>query len=292
MRLAEQVAAQRHRDAVDARADAPAAPVTLDEQGDVQWRPQRVDVSVTPARPGREVLVGPARAAIAEAVRTGSHRATLRVRPVPPAIATEDARRVRSLIGTFTTYYPCCEPRVTNIRLMAEAVDGTMIAPGEQFSLNAVAGERTTGRGFVPAPFIADGEVVDDVGGGVSQFSTTMYNAAYFAGVQLDAHQPHSFYIGRYPPGREATLDYASIQLLWTNDTEAPVLVRTASTDTSVTVSLFGDNGGRVVSASTGERHAVPGQDFSITVTRVIRYADGREVRQPVTTTYELPPED
>jgi vancomycin resistance protein YoaR len=155
-----------------------------------------------------------------------------------------------------------------------------------------VAGRRTRAKGYVPAPFIADGKIVASVGGGVSQFATTMFNAAYFAGLQLDAHQPHSIYIDRYPPGREATLDYDSIDLRWTNDTAGPVLVRASSTPTSVTVALYGDNGGRRVRARSGPRSAVPGRAFAVTVTRIVRYADGRVVRQPYTTTYDQPPSD
>jgi len=196
---------------------------------------------------------------------------------------------VRRLIGTFTTRMPCCEPRVKNIRLIAAEIDGTVIRPGGQFSLNAVAGPRTKDEGYVEAPFIADGKIVPSVGGGVSQFSTTMYNAAFFAGLPIDAYQPHSIYISRYPPGREATLDFGTIDLRWTNDTSAPVLVRTTSTDTSVTVTLYGDNGGRRVRAEVGPRLPIPSGDFSITVTRPIRYGDGRIVREPVTTSYDAP---
>ncbi|MGH3029331.1 MAG: VanW family protein, partial [Gaiellaceae bacterium] len=216
--------------------------------------------------------------------------ARLSARPAAPAVTTRAARQADSLIGSFTTHFACCESRVTNIRLIAEAVDGTLIAPGEQFSLNGVAGPRTAEKGYVPAPFIADGKLIDAVGGGVSQFSTTIYNAAYFAGLKIDSHQPHSFYISRYPPGREATLDYATIELLWTNDTDAPVLVRSSTTDTSVTVDLYGANGGRRVEAVSGPRQPAGGA-FAITVTRVIRYPGGRTVREPFTTTYETPSE-
>lgn len=289
-RLVRRIAGQRDRAARDARLIAPAAPVLLEDQGEVSWRPRPAQVTVEPARPGSRLDRRGAVRAIAAAVREGRHAATLPRKRVSPGLATASARQVRELIGTFTTRFVCCEPRVSNIRLMAEAVDGTVIAPGEQFSLNRVAGERTRARGFVPAPFISDGKVVPSVGGGVSQFSTTMYNAAFFAGVVLNAHQPHSFYIDRYPPGREATLDFGSIDLTWTNDTDAPILVRTATTDTSVSVSLYGDNGGRRVRAAASEREGVTGRDFSITVTRTIRYADGRLARQPTTTTYDKPP--
>ena len=275
----------------DARISAPAAPLSVTEQLDLTFSPRKATIKVARARNGRELDLKGAAKAIAAAIRDGSHRARLPTRPVGPRVSTSDAKKVKRLIGTFTTPYDCCQPRVTNIRLMAEKVDGAVILPGEKFSLNQVAGRRTRRDGYVPAPFIADGKIVPSVGGGVSQFSTTAYNAAYFAGLQIDFHQPHSAYFARYPPGREATLDFDTIDLVWTNDTDAPVLVRTASTDTSVTVTLYGDNGGRRVRSTTGARTKLPGRDFSITVTRAIRFPDGRLEREPYTTSYDEPPE-
>ena len=286
------IAAERDRRPTNARILAPAAPVVMDAMGSASWRPQRAVVRVRRGRWGRAIRRDQAARRVARAVRSGEHQVTLPIRRLAPAVSTSDARRARNVIGAFTTRFPCCQPRVKNIRLMASAVDGTIVPSGEQFSLNRAAGPRTRRRGFVPAPFIADGEIVPSVGGGVSQFSTTMYNAAYFAGLQIDAHQPHSFYIDRYPPGREATLDYGSIDLSWTNDTGTPILVRTASTATSVTVTLYGANGGRRVRAAAGPRRPVPGRDFTITVTRTIRYPDGRVARQPYITTYDEPPDD
>ena len=288
-RLTDELAAEHDRAARDARISAPPTSALVDEQLDFSWRQRPVELEVRPARAGRSLRRRAAAEAIAAAVRADRNRVRLPTRSAEPALSTRSARKVTSLIGTFTTYFACCEPRVTNIQLIANAVDGTVVAPGEQFSLNAVAGPRTAAKGYVPAPFISDGELVDAVGGGVSQFSTTMFNAAYFAGLKIDSRQPHSFYIDRYPPGREATLDYGSIELLWTNDTDAPVLVRSSTTDTSVTVSLYGDNGGRRVEAITGTRQPVAGGDFTITVTRVIRFPGGDATREAFTTTYLNP---
>jgi len=283
---------ERSRAAADAIVVAAAQQVTVEGKDDVDWRPRRAEITVRPARAGRSIDIGRAADLMAGAIAAGDHDLRLPVRRPSPELTTAMAERVGSLIGTFTTRFPCCEARVTNIKLIAQAVDGAVMRPGQQFSLNDVAGPRTRARGFLPAPFISDGKIVPSVGGGVSQFSTTMYNAAYFAGLRLDAHQPHSFYIDRYPPGREATLDFGSIDLTWTNDTPAPVLVRASTTDTSVTVDLFGANGGRRVSADAGPRQPVAGRDFSILVTRVIQYGDGRVVQEPHTTTYDEPPAD
>ena len=80
--------------------------------------------------------------------------------------------------------------------------------------------------------------------------------------------------------------------MTWTNDTDTPVLIRTSTDNNSVAVSLYGDNGGRRVEAKTGDRMPVDGGDFSITVTREVRYPDGRTVQQPFTTKYDKPPAD
>lgn len=289
--LVVRLATRRDRPARDPRIDAPARIVTLDAKGDASWRQRPAQVAVTtPARSGRTVRRQALAAAIEAAIREGRHAVELPTQRVEPAVSAQAARRARFLIGTFTTHYVPDQPRVTNIHQIARDVDGTLVAPGARFSLNATAGERTTARGYVEAPFIADGRIVPSIGGGVSQLSTTLYNAAYFAGLQIDAHRPHSFFIDRYPAGREATLNFPDIDLTWTNDTNAPVLIRTSTDETSVVVSLYGDNGGRRVRAQTAEHVPLADGDFAITVTRVVRYRGGRVARQPFTTRYDRPP--
>ncbi len=286
-------AENRDRPAQDGGLDTPdSPPVSLTEQGDLTWQPRDDVATATPSLSGRRILQAKAVDNVARAVRTGQHQVRFPTRVVRPQFTTAQMQDATSLLGTFTTSYSCCEPRVTNIQQMAETVDGTVVAPGEQFSLNTVAGERTRANGYKPAPTIGDdNELIDTIGGGVSQFSTTLYNAAYFAGLQIDSHTPHSFYIDRYPAGRESTLNYGSIDLLWTNDTDAPVVVRSSAGDTSVTVSIYGDNGGRKVRAETQSRSGNSQGGFDITVDRVIIEPDGSRRREPFTTVYGVPAE-
>jgi vancomycin resistance protein YoaR len=173
-----------------------------------------------------------------------------------PSLTTEEARnmRIRELVSSFTTNHPCCAPRVTNIHKIADIVNNTVIKPGETFSLNQRVGRRTAARGFVLAPMIFDGEYKDDVGGGVSQFATTFFNAVFFGGYQVVSHTPHSYYISRYPPGREATMSWPAPDLRFRNDSNSGILVRTSYSSSSITVSFFGDKEGKVVRSSTGER--------------------------------------
>jgi vancomycin resistance protein YoaR len=169
-----------------------------------------------------------------------AHAATATVLPAP------------DVVGIFTTRYPCCQPRVVNIRRAARALDGRTLAPGERFSLNATLGPRTRAKGYMRAPMIAAGRLVDSVGGGISQVATTLYNAAFFAGLELVEHTPHSFYIDRYPMGREATVSWGGPELIFRNQWAAPVRVRATTTPTSIAVRLVGPRLGRHVHSWMG----------------------------------------
>jgi vancomycin resistance protein YoaR len=160
------------------------------------------------------------------------------------------------LVGSFTTHFACCQPRVTNIRRAAQLLDGTLLAPGERFSMNAALGPRTRARGFVPAPMISDGRLVDSVGGGISQLATTLYNAAFFAGLRLVAHTPHSFYISRYPMGREATISWGGPELVFENSWGSPLRMRIRTSATHIAVAFYSSSLGRRVSSWTGKPYA------------------------------------
>jgi hypothetical protein len=154
-------------------------------------------------------------------------------------------KRTIERVSSFTTYFDCCQNRVTNIRTMARAVDGYVVLPGQTFSIDEVVGPRTSSKGYLPAPYLIGGEgACCAVGGGVSQFGTTIHNAVFWGGYQIGTFRPHSGWISRYPLGIEHTLVYSSIDFRFTNDTETPVIIETSSTPTSVTVELWGYQGG------------------------------------------------
>jgi hypothetical protein len=179
----------------------PPAPL-LQDKGTVRWSPRPVSAEMTDAgRPARSVAASAVVAALSSALAAGELPLEVDVPSVPaPGSSSGSPAVVDAVLGTFTTSFACCEPRVRNIRLIAATVDGTIVQPGEQLSLNGLVGRRTRAKGYVEAPFISGGMLSTDVGGGVSQFATTMFNAAFFAGVRLDDFKAHSFYIGRYPP--------------------------------------------------------------------------------------------
>jgi hypothetical protein len=183
------------------------------------------------------------------------------------------------VIGQFTTYYDCCESRVTNIHLITDAVNGATVEPGETWSVNDHVGQRTRAKGYVPAGAIIGGELVccdhpANIGGGTSQFATTLYNAVFFAGLEDVTHAPHSIYFSRYPLGHEATLGWTTPDLEFRNDTDAPVMIETSHTASSVTVRLIGVSDGRSVQSSVSGS-ATTGGGGAVTVTRTIEWPDG-----------------
>ena len=230
-----------------------------------------------------------------------------------PEFSTEDALAYGELyeVSEFTTFMPGTN-RAHNIALMADTIDEYMVMPGDTFSVNEVIGQRTLAKGYKHDCAIVGGELSCEqdqvnVGGGVSQFGTTIFNAIFFGCYEDVVHQPHSIYFSKYPEGREATLGYPSPDVAFINNTEAPVIIKTSHTRRSITVTFFGNNGGMIcdsersarsghTTASLGyqtdpEVFVAPGEEvvksagsggWSVTVTRVFYDAQGTEIeREP-----------
>lgn len=178
---------------------------------------------------------------------SGKREQRIKATSDPADLSTKEARalKITEQVSTFTTYYPDANYRNVNLGRAAEIIDGTILEPGEVFSLNGIVGERTKANGFIEGYIISDGILITDLGGGVSQIATTTFNAAFFAGLKDVEHKPHSFYIDRYPIGREATVAWGAVDLRFENDTPYGVLVTanvTPSTPSSsgvVTVSMW-----------------------------------------------------
>ena len=161
--------------------------------------------------------------------------------------STADAKklRIKQVTGQYTTYFPYLPYRNINIGRAAALINGTVLKPGEIFSLNQIVGERTKANGFTEGYIIKDGRFRKDLGGGVSQSATTTFNAMFFAGLKDIEHKPHGLFIDRYPPGREATVAWPSLDLKFQNDTKYGVLVQayivkgTPSSRGSITVRMW-----------------------------------------------------
>ncbi|MCE1179371.1 MAG: VanW family protein [Micrococcales bacterium] len=223
------------------------------------------------------------------------------------AKAAKAAAGQPGLISTFSTNLTGSSGRVANIQLAARTLNGTFVAKGEQFSLNGVLGERTAGKGYHEAPVIMNGRLIKDYGGGISQLSTTTLNAAWFAGVQLDEYMPHSFYISRYPEGREATISWPNVDQKWTNTTNGGLLIKASAGGGKVTVSLYGVKTFDVASSKGPRRNVIqpkvikddsegcvpqtPTPGFDVTVTRTISQG-GKVVKSENHDTHYIPEDD
>ncbi|MEU2347911.1 VanW family protein [Modestobacter sp. NPDC049651] len=231
--------------------------------------------------------------------RPAPREVTAQLGPVPAAFTTEQAQAlgIKEEVSSFTTNFTNAASG-TNIRVVAEKVDGALVKPGETFSLNTFTGPRGTAQGYVPAAVISGGELSQAVGGGISQFATTMFNAVFFAGLDDVYHKPHSFYISRYPAGREATVYEGVIDLQWRNDTDTGIYVQTEWVPGALTVTFWGTKHYDVESVSSERRNlrepAVQEKvddgnctpqsgstGFDITVTRVFKdLSSGAELRR------------
>ena len=127
-----------------------------------------------------------------------------------------------------------------NVQLVANLIDHTLIRPGQVFSFNGTTGERNADKGFLEAPVIINGELQTGLGGGVCQVSTTVFNAAYEAGLDITERTNHALYISHYPQGRDATVNYPDLDLKFVNDTKRWLLLRTFVGSSSLTVNLYG----------------------------------------------------
>jgi vancomycin resistance protein YoaR len=260
------------------------------------------------ARTGKGVDATQLTAAVAKVITGGGSRTIpVSLAVIQPSLTDEGAMKlgVKEKVGEFTTQFPCCAARVTNIQKAADLVDGLLVRPGQTFSLNEVIQDPDAARGFVPAQAIEDDHLVVAMGGGISQFATTMYNAAFFAGLEDVEHTANPFYVARYPAGRDAAVSYPDQDLRWRNDTEYGVMIKVSYTGTSVTVDLWSTRKYDRIGAETSGRSEVTqpdtnsdnapgcipmegGPGFTVTVTRAF-YMGGKVFKRdrPQTTVYQ-----
>lgn len=228
-----------------------------------------------------------------------------------PEIGDKEAEDwdVDAVMAEFTSEFPTGasnEDRTENIRVGLRYVNGSVVMPGEQFSLVDTLAPISRDRGYVEAGVIADGRLVEGIGGGLSQVSTTLLNTAWLSGVELNAFTPHSYYISRYPVGREATISVGAIDNVWTNDTNSPIVIQANTEGNEIVMRFYGDRQ-YTVDTRTGSRRDVEEPDkktddsadcltqgavegFTITVARDL-IKSGDVVRtDEYTTTYEPSP--
>jgi vancomycin resistance protein YoaR len=275
-----------------------------------KWALSGESVRVIPSRVGVALNVPRSAAALLSAATRPTNRvAALSVARASPERTTREAvaMGIDRRMSTYKTFNSGTTDRITNLRLGVGFLDGTLVPPGGTFSLNRAIGERTLERGFRPAPVIIGTEYEEEVGGGTSQVATTVFNAAWEAGLRITERNPHSLYISRYQLGRDATVYWPSLDLKFANDTDRWVLVAGSAEWDGIRVSIYGGESRRVESSAgtmevTGKAPVEKVEDPELlvgkrvvdssgtaptrtTVTRTIYTADGSLLRTETWTT-------
>lgn len=225
---------------------------------DAKFKTSNGNVTIIPSKSG----VGPDIVLLATDMTTtllrepGQERTViLETNTSEPKLTTEAARDMGIVerISTYTTTYGSNNlPRVNNIHTLGDALDGELVAPGATFSFNGAVGERTAAKGYQEAAAIVDGKLVPQLGGGICQVGTTLFNAIFLSGLPVKERHNHSFYISHYPKGRDATVSWGGPDLKFVNDTENWVMVSVAYSNSSITISLYGTDPGYEVTSKTG----------------------------------------
>jgi len=201
------------------------------------------EVMIRPGAPGLGLNVPAARKAILAAALSPTDRiARIAVQRVAPERTTGEARAmgITGLVGAYTTSYGGEPNRIHNVQLVARLIDGAVVPPGAEFSFNGTTGERSADKGFLEAPVIINGELQTGLGGGVCQVSTTVFNAAFEAGLSITSRTNHALYISHYPQGRDATVNYPDTDLKFQNDTSKWLLIKTFVGASELTVKIYG----------------------------------------------------
>lgn len=260
---------------------------------------------ILPSRDGQQVNAQVLGGAVARALSSELDRvADVGLTTQPAAFTTKDAKKlgVVEKISTFTQPFPYAPYRYQNIGQAAARVNETLLKPGEVFSLNSIAKERTAANGYTTGFVIKSGRLQEDLGGGVSTMATATWHTAFFAGLERIEQRAHSFYISRYQPGLEATVAWGTLDLKFRNDSPNGVFITAVRGRNFVRVTMWGTKGYDIEAVTGPRTNAKPystvtdtsatctPQDgvggFKIVVTRVFKL-NGKEVkREPLTTTY------
>jgi vancomycin resistance protein YoaR len=198
---------------------------------------------IVPSRDGRTLDAAGLSAALLKVLpKTSGRTASVHLAMTPATFSTADAKAlgINEVISTFTQHFPYAPYRVQNIGRAAKYINGTLLKPGDTFSMNKTVRERTFANGYTIGTVITDGRFREDLGGGVSTITTAMWHTAFYAGVQRIEQRAHSFYISRYEPGLEATVAWGDLDLRFKNDAPTGILISTKVTNDNVTITMWG----------------------------------------------------
>jgi len=228
----------------------------LDElTAELTVRPENAGISITKNNaveiiPGREgVLVDQDKALKSLVSVLEDYRVTPRVeltmKKVPPEITTEEVQGygLDTLLASYTTRFNAAvTDRAFNVRVAASALDDLLVPPGTEVSFNKVVGPRSSEAGYKNAKVIVNNELVDGLGGGVCQVSTTLYNVVLLSGLDVVSRKNHSLPVAYAPAGRDATVAYDNIDFVFKNSTDRHIYIKTYVHGSYITVKVYGNS--------------------------------------------------
>lgn len=159
-----------------------------------------------------------------------------------PAVTAEQLKPVlfRDLLGSYTTHVGGSAARISNVKLASASVSGTVLNSGDIFDYNEVVGQRTTARGYQPAPAYVQGETVDEIGGGVCQPSSTLYLATLKSNLEIVERYAHRYVPAYIPKGMDATVSWGGPNYRFRNNTDYPVKIQSVYSKGYLTMTLYG----------------------------------------------------
>jgi vancomycin resistance protein YoaR len=200
------------------------------------------------------------RALTAAAAEPAARTVQVVAKTVEPDFTTAEAEATTfdDKLSSYTTKYVGSANRQVNVRITTKYATDVFLAPGQEYNFDRQIGPRTEARGYKLAPGIVGPNTLEDVlGGGICQVSTTMFNAAFLAGLKITERHNHSIYINHYPKGRDATVTGGGKNLRFVNDTDHYIWIRGISNGITTTISIYGTSDGREVSYSVGDFYNV-----------------------------------
>lgn len=296
----------------------------MEEWKDAIDRPARnatlsmITGGIVPQEQGRKLETEKLRPLVVQALKSPDiNNVPLPVALLYPSITVSDLSRtgIRELLGKYSTTFDDKDVnRTTNIKIAANKINGHIIYPGETFSFNEIVGPREKEYGFKEALEFVDGELVPGIGGGVCQVSSTIYNVALLANLNIVERYNHSKPLGYVPMGRDATVVFGALDFKFANNTSSPLMIMAEVEGNKLNIGLFGQSRqSETVEIMATEQQVIPPSvvkqsdeslylgetkvdkqgkpGYEITTIRVVRL-EGREIKREVLAKDRYQPED
>ena len=208
------------------------------EEGDITFANGYPEV--TGGETGIAVNVDQSVSSIMKALEGDGTELTVVAEVQKPSVTKEELSQVKDVLGTATTYYGSSYERNTNVEVGASKINGTLIMPGETFSVTAAVTPFNADNGYYPAPSYESGQVVDTYGGGICQGSTTLYNAVLKAELQVDERHNHTMLVSYVDPSKDAAIAEGLMDFVFTNNTDAPIYIYGVGYQGTLNFTIYG----------------------------------------------------